>query len=196
MKMISDLITAVIYIEFDESLGPAPKIWIPTDFSPETGIKTETWTRDKVYAIRGEFSIKELAFWQGAIELGDAVFLINKADYLDDLGTDLDKDDQILEFRYETGRVAVTNSSTSVTGTGTTWTTNAGKGDFFKLKHEDDYYEIASNPTSDTALTLSSNYSNVTKTSQPYEIYSRWLIINVMKDILNSFRKVHCRRLR
>ena len=37
--MISNLITAVIYIEFDESLGPAPKIWFPSDFSLDTGIK-------------------------------------------------------------------------------------------------------------------------------------------------------------
>jgi len=164
-------------------------------YTPSTGAQTETWVRDKVYAIRGEFNVQELSYWQGAIELGDVVFLINKSDYILDLGADLDKDDELLEFRYEAGGINITNGSSAVVGLGTSWLKNAGKSDYLRVKYETDYYSISS-VTTDTELTLSSNYSNATKTSQGYEIYQKWRVVTVMKDVMDIIRKVHCRRVK
>ena len=164
-------------------------------YDPNTGTQSETWTRDKVYAIRGEFSVKELSYFQGNIELGDVLFLINKSDYLNDLGADLDKEDELLEFRYDTGGINITKGSTAVTGLGTSWLKNAGKSDYLRVKYETDYYSISSVSTN-TALVLGAAYSNATKTSAGYEVYHKWRVVNVMKDVMDIIRKVHCRRVK
>ena len=164
-------------------------------YNPDTGITTASIERDSVNAIRGEFSLKELSYWQGTIEIGDAVFLLKKSDYIDDLGADLDREDEILEARYDYGQVTVTNASADVTGSGTLWKKNAYKGDWFRLKYETTYYKISS-VTNNTSLTLASNYTGVTKSNELYVIYQKWKVINVMKDIMNSIRKVHCRRVK
>jgi hypothetical protein len=165
------------------------------DYNPGTGVKTETWTRDAIDAIRSNFTAMEASFWKGNIEVGDVVFLIKKDDYLADLGAELDKGDQILELRYDVGGVSMTGSSAAVTGSGTVWTTNAGKGDYFSLTHETDYYEISSVATN-TSLTLTTNYANATKSWYPYQIFTDWQIVDIRKDLMDTIRKIHCRRIK
>ena len=163
-------------------------------YNPDTGAQTETWTRDPVYAIRGEFSTRELSYWQGTLEIGDCIFLLKKSDYLEDLGGELDRNDELLEFRYNIGNATFTNASVDVSGVGTAWVANAGVGNYIRVPYEEDYYKIAT-VTDDTNIVLASSYINATKTNEMYAIYTKWKVINVMKDVLNIIRKVHCRQI-
>lgn len=75
--------------------------------------------------------------------------------------------------RQETGTVSVTNGSTTVTGTGTTWTTDLKTGDFIHVGATGQtdptatWYEIAS-ITSDTELELTEAYNETTAATQDY----------------------------
>ncbi|MEM7828034.1 MAG: hypothetical protein QW561_01695 [Candidatus Aenigmatarchaeota archaeon] len=70
---------------------------------------------------------------------------------------------------YTAGTVNVTNGSTTVTGSGTNWST-AMVGRHFRLSNAVPFYKIAS-VTSATSLTLSSAYGGDTAVGQGYEIF-------------------------
>ena len=161
-------------------------------YVPGTGVMPTTWTRDALYAIRGN-SFREHNL-EKDFEVGDNIFLVKYDDYIDDLEVEIDIGDQLLELRYDVGTVNVTLSSATITGSGTSWLVNAGKGNYFRLKNETDFYEISA-IASTTSMTVSPVYANSTKLGYPYDIYLRWQIINVVKDPLNILRKIHCRRV-
>ena len=69
---------------------------------------------------------------------------------------------------YETGTVAVTNGSTTVTGSGTNFSVGAQIGEGF-LAPDDKLYEIAS-ITSATVIVLADSYLGGTQTGQTYKI--------------------------
>lgn len=75
--------------------------------------------------------------------------------------------------RYETGTVAVTNGSPTVTGTGTTWTTNLKAGDQLHVGATGQnapaaiWYTIQT-VNSNTQLTLTVNYAQATASGQAY----------------------------
>ena len=69
---------------------------------------------------------------------------------------------------YNTGTVAVTNASATVTGTSTVWT-SAMVGRRFKVSGDDDVY-IVDAFTSSTSITLNRAYNGATATAATYEI--------------------------
>jgi hypothetical protein len=69
---------------------------------------------------------------------------------------------------YRTGTVGVTNGSTTVTGSGTSWIAGVGIGEAF-YGPDGRVYEIA-NIISATQLTLGSNYLGTTQSGQAYQI--------------------------
>lgn len=75
--------------------------------------------------------------------------------------------------RYETGTVDVTNGSATVTGTGTTWSSNLKAGDFIHIGAAGErdpaaiWYEIQS-VDSDTQLTLTAPYAEATVSGAAY----------------------------
>src|SRR3990167_7598872 len=70
---------------------------------------------------------------------------------------------------YETGTVAMTNGSKTITGTGTTWT-SAMVGRKIRFNNENAYYRIAAF-VSTTELTLEVIYQGTTDTDATYSIY-------------------------
>ncbi|HDP36656.1 MAG TPA: hypothetical protein ENN27_02115 [Candidatus Atribacteria bacterium] len=78
--------------------------------------------------------------------------------------------------KYDTGTITVTNNSKIVTGSGTSWNTNAKAGDFIALKDADNtmhsnlvWYEIDT-VDSDTQITLKVAYEGATETGKTYFI--------------------------
>ena len=71
--------------------------------------------------------------------------------------------------QYRTGTVSVTNSSATVTGSGTAWLNNVSVGDIFKVASEWDIYTVA-DIVSDTEITLSTDYTGVTDSDLSYQI--------------------------
>ena len=69
---------------------------------------------------------------------------------------------------YRTGTIAVTNGSTTVVGTGTSWIANSAVGEGL-LAPDGRIYEIA-NIASNTSLTLGQAYLGATQSSQTYVI--------------------------
>lgn len=69
---------------------------------------------------------------------------------------------------YKTGTATVTNGSTTVTGSGTSWIVGVGIGEAFYAP-DGRIYEIA-NIVSATQLTLGSNYLGTTASGQAYQI--------------------------
>ena len=69
---------------------------------------------------------------------------------------------------YRTGTVSVTNGSTTVTGSGTSWIAGVGIGEAF-YGPDGRIYEIA-NIVSATQLTLGSAYLGSNQTGQSYQI--------------------------
>lgn len=80
---------------------------------------------------------------------------------------------EYLTPRYQTGTVSTTNGSPTVTGSGTTWSTNLKPGDFIHVGAIDQidptatWYEIDS-VDSDTQVTLTANYAGATASGQAY----------------------------
>lgn len=71
---------------------------------------------------------------------------------------------------YTTGTVAVTNNSTTVTGTDTLWNTNASAGDYFRIDTDGNEWYRISTVVSDTSITLASVYRGSNKTGVKYTI--------------------------
>jgi len=77
--------------------------------------------------------------------------------------------------RYETGTISVNDASTSVTGSGTSWATEAKAGDFISFGATGvtdpaaTWYEIDS-VGSDTSITLAAAYSGSNLAGEPYTI--------------------------
>ena len=71
--------------------------------------------------------------------------------------------------QYKTGTVSVTNGSQTVTGSGTTWSTNITVGDIFTVVGDSVWYSVGS-VDSDTQITLSSNYAGTTSSGSSYTI--------------------------
>ena len=69
--------------------------------------------------------------------------------------------------QYNTGTVAVTNGSATVTGTGTLFSANVTAGDFFTVVSDNAFYTVGS-VDSDTQLTLTANYAGVTGSGKAY----------------------------
>lgn len=67
---------------------------------------------------------------------------------------------------YTTGTVAVTNGSTTVTGTGTSWLANADAGMLFQASD----YGVVRSVSSDTSLTLMKPYTGPTTSGIPYSL--------------------------
>lgn len=90
---------------------------------------------------------------------------------------------------YRTGTVAVTNGSTTVTGTGTGFAANTRVGDAF-IGPDGRQYELA-NVASDTVISLGSPYLGTTATSQPYVVmpvqgYQK-LLADTVRDWVNTY---------
>jgi hypothetical protein len=80
---------------------------------------------------------------------------------------------------YSTGTVSVTNSSTTVTGSGTSWT-SAMAGRHFRLGSAIPFYKISA-VVSATEITLASAYGGDTATGQTYEIFQH--IYSLASDV-------------
>ena len=74
-----------------------------------------------------------------------------------------------ITLQYITGTVTVTLNSSTVTGVGTTWISNAKIGDLFKISASAPEY-IISVVNSDTQITLTTNYLQATQTGISYII--------------------------
>lgn len=71
---------------------------------------------------------------------------------------------------YSEGTIDVTNGSPTVTGTGTKFIAEVKAGDIFIRDGDIAIYYVASNPVSDTSLTLTGNYGGVTGTDLAYAV--------------------------
>lgn len=71
---------------------------------------------------------------------------------------------------YRTGTIAVANGGTTVTGTGTGWINQVVAGDRITFDGGGKWYEIASTPSSNTALTLATNFTETTVSGGAYAI--------------------------
>lgn len=70
---------------------------------------------------------------------------------------------------YRSGTINVTNGSASVVGVLTTWTNQVLAGDLL-IGPDGKSYEVAADPASNTALTISPAYAGTTATGQSYAI--------------------------
>lgn len=152
-------------------------------FDPTTGVNTHSYTNTLTYALKSSLGTAEAPSGKGlgVIEFGDIVFLIALKDKASVVS--LDKDDRILELRYDKGAVAVTKGSKAVTGDTSEWVSYGSQGDLFKLKQEPLSYlnEVASISTN-TALTLTDNYAGETKTNQQYQLWHEYFVVGVEID--------------
>lgn len=97
--------------------------------------------------------------------------------------------DLILETipEYTDGTVAVTEGSTTVTGTGTTWTPDM-EGRLFKALNFEEPYRIE-RVASSTSLTLKHPFNNVDGTALGYTVFKdRYPLPDDFDEILNLFR--------
>lgn len=90
---------------------------------------------------------------------------------------------------YRAGTVAVSNGSTTVTGTGTGFSANARVGDAF-IGPDGRQYELA-NVASDTVISIGSPYLGTTATGQPYVVmpvqgYQK-LLADTVRDWVNAY---------
>jgi hypothetical protein len=69
--------------------------------------------------------------------------------------------------QYNTGTVSVTALDATVTGSGTSWTTEIAAGQLFTVVGDNEVYEVAS-VTSDTELELTQPYAGTTASGQSY----------------------------
>jgi len=72
---------------------------------------------------------------------------------------------------YQTGTVAVTYNSNTVTGTGTTWAGTVQPGWKFRVEDNGNWYTVAT-VTSNTTLTLTTPYFGPTASGKAYTLYS------------------------
>jgi len=87
---------------------------------------------------------------------------------------------------YETGTVAVTKDSRTVTGTGTSWT-SAMVGRYFNCSANEDWYKIIA-VASTTSLTLDKPYLEETLTGQSYYIWQKYYQLNTdVKSLLDVY---------
>lgn len=89
---------------------------------------------------------------------------------------------------YETGTVAMTNNSKTVTGTGTVWT-SAMVGRKIRFNGENAYYRIAS-VASNTSLTLEVVYQGTTDTDATYSIYKDEYKLPADCDVYKILRQI------
>ena len=89
-----------------------------------------------------------------------------------DFTADIDLENTLLQ-----GTISATNSSTAVTGNGTSFTTDLNEGDYIEISG--DYYKIAT-ITDDLNLTLDSNYLGVTISGE---------VLNVGKAVIKNPEK-------
>lgn len=71
--------------------------------------------------------------------------------------------------QYQTGTVSVTNGSSTVTGAGTAWASNANTGDLFAVEGDGVLYVIAS-VGGNGQITLAANYAGSTAGAASYAI--------------------------
>ena len=71
--------------------------------------------------------------------------------------------------QYKTGTVTVTNSSQTVTGSGTSWSAGISVGDIFTITSSNAWYSVGS-VDSDTQITLTANYAGTTAVGATYAI--------------------------
>jgi len=83
---------------------------------------------------------------------------------------------------YTTGTVSVTQDSTTVTGSETSWTSSM-VGRYIKIADDDEYYEISSVDSS-TQITLTSAYIGSTASGQSYTIYK------IFYPLASDFKKM------
>ena len=94
---------------------------------------------------------------------------------------------------YRTGTISLTNGSTTVTGSGTTWIANAGIGEALYAP-DGRLYEIA-NIASDTSITLGSAYLGTTASAQPYVLVPSQSYIRDLAsqaaDLVNNYSTIY-----
>ena len=83
---------------------------------------------------------------------------------------------------YRVGTVNVTNGNPSVTGVLTAWISQVKAGDEF-VGPDGITYEVAADPTSNTALTLATNYLGATASGQAYAIRRTSTAWSVVADL-------------
>ena len=74
-----------------------------------------------------------------------------------------------LKDDYTTGTIALTNASTTCTGTGTTWTSANSNGFLLKANNYDEIYRVTYSAAG--TLTLDRTWVEATDTSESYKIY-------------------------
>src|SRR3990167_3554288 len=89
---------------------------------------------------------------------------------------------------YTTGTASITNGSTAVTGSGTTWTA-AMVGRKIRFGSDLPWYRIASR-SSDTAIVLENVYQGTTNTAATYEIYKDEYKLPADMDIYKVLRQI------
>ena len=81
--------------------------------------------------------------------------------------------------QYRVGTVSVTNNSSSVVGTGTSWLTSVAVGDLFAVPGDNALYTVAS-VNSDTSIQLSAPYAGTTNPTSTYAIVTDFTpILNI-----------------
>jgi hypothetical protein len=175
-------------------------------YSPGSGIIDDSWEREGLNALRGNYSNQEIAMgigmWQlreaqdtmATIGFSDIYFMVREADFLEDLDGDIQTDDLLFELRSNSGTCNVSSGDTAILGSGTSWVKNAGKGNWLRVNYEETWYEINTVASVDS-LTLVSAYGGATKTYKPHEVYTEYKIAGVQRDVTGTLRKIHCRRM-
>lgn len=94
---------------------------------------------------------------------------------------------------YDTGTVAVTEDNTTVTGTGTAWT-SAMAGRKIRVTGFDETYEIDSVDTNAQTLTLKKAYNGDTESGASYKIFQDILSLPSDTDEIIDLRQHRCPR--
>jgi hypothetical protein len=102
--------------------------------------------------------------------------------------SELRQDDEIwVKARYSTGTVDLTNGSATVTGTGTTWTTDPHQFQQFSFGSRTPWYDIIT-VVSPTELTLDRPYTGADVTDGSYEIGSFYLEFPTDLEVIEEVR--------
>ena len=73
--------------------------------------------------------------------------------------------------RYNTGTVSIVTNSTTLTGSGTAWTTSVAAGWFISINTDSHWYQVSS-VNSDTSITLCTTFSGTTGSGYVYDAES------------------------
>jgi hypothetical protein len=173
-----DLSVPIIYRRFVNSA-----------YDPGQGITVTNWVDVAFRAYRGDIPLREIAYSNNLLSIGDQVLLFDG----DELGGNLSTNDRILILASDSGEVVLLKDSPLVEGRDASFQSKGvQEGDFFKL---DEFLIPVASIQSEKQLTLSSNWSSFDRPGTAYEIYKLHSVVFWQQDPLTHIIRVTVRRL-